>query len=51
MVQKTSIYLPDRGLLTGKKVCHALQYLDVRFILESRSIEEGKTSLGYITGD
>lgn len=40
-----------QGTVDWKKVCHALQHLDVRFILESRSIEEGKASPGYITGD
>ena len=45
-------HLPaGQGTVDWKKVCHALQYLDARFILESRSIEEGKTSLGYIAGD
>jgi len=45
-------HLPaGQGTVDWKKVCRAIQYLDVRFILESRSIEEGKASLGYITGD
>ncbi len=49
---KKDEHLPaGQGTVDWKKVCHALQHLDVRFILESRSIEEGKTSLGYITGD
>ncbi len=39
------------GTVDWKKVCRVIQYLDVRFILESRSIEDGKASLGYIAGD
>ncbi|MCD4842482.1 MAG: hypothetical protein K8R08_10865 [Methanosarcinales archaeon] len=45
-------YLPaGQGTVDWKKMCHALQHLDVRFILESRFIEEGRASLGYIIGD
>ena len=45
-------HLPaGQGTFDWKKVFNALQYLDVRFILESRSIEDGKASIGYITGD
>ncbi|MBC2700227.1 MAG: hypothetical protein HF976_02235 [ANME-2 cluster archaeon] len=45
-------HLPaGQGTVGWNKVFNALQHLDVRFILESRSIEEGKPSRGYIRGD